>query len=1181
MSDLSSEADPLEVLVDAFLDRYRRGERPSLTEFAAAHPEYAARIRSLVPAMLVLEEFGPESEVGPQSGRSGSLTRMPHRLGDYVLIQVIGSGGMGVVYEAIQESLGRHVALKTLPYRHPDDGTRLERFRHEALAAARLQHAHIVPVFGIGEHDGIDFYTMQFIRGHGLDSVLREVDRLRRDPVAPGETGDATDGPDLPSRLAWGLYQGRFLPHSPLGADPGGEPRSHLSTTRVSWSGLSSQGEPRYFRGVAWVGVQVAEALEYAHQEGVLHRDIKPSNLLMDVHGHVWVTDFGLAKTHDGDELTRTGDIVGTLRYMAPERFNGWSDPRSDIFALGATLYELLTFRAAFDEPDRIKLIDRIMHGSPTPLRQLDRRIPRDLETIVLKAIANAPNERYMTAKEFAEDLRRFVAGRPILARRSSTIEHVWRWCKRNPAGAGAVVVVAAAIAATVAMSMIYAYEQGKSAREIRGLVTALGTERKSLRASLAESRRVLAIRNFDRSQTAFEKQQVGPGLLWLLASWRLAIDAGDAAWQRVALTNLAAWSVHHPRLEGVLSHAGPVCAAAFSPDGKTILTGGEDFSARFWDAATARPIGHHLHHPATVQAVAFSPDGKTALTGGADGLARLWDIASGELVGQPMRHSDGVVAVAFSPDGMTLLTGSLDQTARLWNTATGQPIGPPLVCEAAISSLAFNPEGDLVVTASKDGMARFWDPSDGNSIGPSAIQTTQLLAVAFSPDGRTLLTGKWGNTVDAWDVATGQQVGSRLSPHRGSVRAIAYSPDGRSYLTGSEDKTARLWDAFSHHPLGPSLVHQGPVVAVAFQADGKSLLTASSDHTVRVWNTESCRTLRPRLEITGGGQAVTFCPDGQSFLAADRGGMVRLWDVATELPVGQDMESEGPDLSVACSPDGQTLVASGSLPRLWNATTCLPFGRALAHPGGAHVVAFSPDGKTVATGGRDQTTRLWNAITGDPIGTPARHAGPVDALRFSPDSKTIAVGCDTGSARLWDLTKGSPVGPAFRHPGAVGAVAFSPDGQTIVTGCEDGLARIWNLSTGDLRVPPLAHQNWVFAVAFSPDGKSVLTGGRDQTARLWDAATGQPIGPPFPHSSQVWSVGYAPDGKSILTGDTASTARIFAVPQAFPDDLEQVATAIEVFTGLSLDATRGVILSLDNATWREKRDRLKNWKSN
>ncbi|WP_406695406.1 serine/threonine-protein kinase [Singulisphaera sp. Ch08] len=1178
MSDQPSESDSVELLVDEYLERYRRGEQPSLTDITEAHPAHAERIRSLILAMLAVEEYGAGSEFSTLLGRSASHARMPQRLGEYLLIRSIGSGGMGMVYEAVQESLGRHVALKTIPSRQPEDATRLERFRREALAAARLQHAHIVPVFGVGEHDGLHFYTMQFIEGHGLDLILREVDRLRREPVDDDDTVDATDGRELSSGLAWGLRHGRFLPQSQSPAESASafETRQRIPSTRVNRSGLPHLTEARYLDSVAWLGVQVAEALEYAHRQGVLHRDIKPSNLLMDVQGHVWVTDFGLAKTQDDDELTQTGDIVGTLRYMAPERFNGWSDPRSDIFALGATLYELLTFRPAFDEPDRIKLIDRLLHGSPSPLRQLDRRFPRDLETIVLKSLANIPGERYATAGQLAEDLRRFVAGRPILARRSNGVERVWRWCRRNPAGAGMVAIVVAALMATVTMSILYARQQGISAQKVRVLATDLAKQRESLRASVAETRRALAISEFDRGRAALLDEDFGLGLLWMMATWRSAIDANDPDWQRVALANLSAWCVRLPRLKALLSHEEPVEAAAFSPDGMTILTGGDDFTARLWDAASSRPIGDPVRHLGVVNAVAFSPDGKTVLTGSGDGIAQFWDAATLRPLGVRLRHADAILAVAYSPDGRTVLTASKDRTARLWNATTGRPIGKPLEAFLPITAVAFHPEGKVVATASRDFQAQLWNASNGKPIGPPLRHNGEVYAVAFSPDGETLLTGCFGGVENAWEVATGLPIGDERRSHRGHLRGIAFSPDGRTYVTGSQDKSARLWDAATHDPLGPPLIHQGPIVAVAFSPDGHSLLTASSDYTVRVWDTESCRYPAPSLGIPGGGQAVAFRPDGKSFFGANRGGITRLWDVDTGRQVGEKIHAQGKVRSVACSLDGQSVLVGGDPAQLWDVSTTQPRGWALSHPGGADVVAFHPNGKVVVTGGADRTSRFWAVDTGAPIGSPFTHSGTVDAVAFSLDGKTFATGLDGGTARAWDVTTRQPVGEALRHPGAVSALAFSPDGKSIVTGCEDGMARLWDVSTGELRIPPLPHQAWVFAVAFSPDGATVLTGSRDQSARLWDAATGQPIGPPFGHLNHVWAVSFAPDGNSILTGDVDSTARVFAMAPTLPDDLERVARRMEVFTGLRLDATRRFVVPLDNATWRTTRDRLK-----
>ena len=1175
MSDACSEFDPVDVLVDEFLDRHRRGERPSLTEFAQEHPEHAERIRSLVPAMLVLEDFGGGSEIRSQSDQSASLARMPERLGDYILLRQIGAGGMGIVYEAIHESLGRHVALKTVPSCDANDLTRLERFRREALAAARLHHSHIVPVFGIGEHDGIHFYTMQFIHGHGLDSVLRAVDRLRRDPAAQEIAADPPALGDLLSDLAWGLYHGQFVPQSKLVADPALEKSSQTSATRSGWSGLAGQTEARYLTSVAWIGVQVAEALEYAHEQGILHRDIKPSNLLLDARGHVWVTDFGLAKTRDGDELTRTGDVVGTLRYMAPERFNGWSDPRSDIFALGATLYELLTFQPAFDESDRIRLVDRLLNASPPPLRQLDRRIPRDLETIVLKALANVSAERYATARHLAEDLRRFIAGRPILARRSSAVERGWRWCRRNPAGALAAFVVATTLAAAALMSMVYANNQRSAANEIRNLAADLARERESLRTSLAESRRTLAIRHFDRSQTAFEKHQVGLGLLWLMASWRSAIEANDIDWQRAARANLSAWCGQHPRVAGVLSHEEPVDAAAFSPDGQTILTGGDDHVAILWNTETSRPIGRLPHHAAGVYSVAFSPDSKTVLTGDSDGTARLWDVATLKPVGPPLLHASDINSGAFSPDGKMVITGSRDNTARLWNATTGEPVGKPLYCQGAVTSVAFSPRGGIAAIGSRDRFVRIWNTSDGKQIGRPLQHKFEVLSLVFSPDGKLLLTGTGSGFAQFWDVDTGRQVGPTLHPHRGHVRAVAFSPDGQTYLTGSEDKSARLWDAATHKPVAPPFDHQGPVAAVAFRPDGTSFLTASSDHSVRVWDAVRIRKAADVRWKKVSAKTVALRADGKFLVNVDWQNFVRVCDVATGRQIGRKMRSRAPITSVACGPDNTILVVNNHKSVLWDALAGKSIGQPLTHPEGASVAAFNPDGKTLITCGLDRTTRLWDAATGSPIGSPIKHAGTVDAVAFSPDGKTMLAGYDSGSAQAWDTTTWNTIGQALRHPGAVSAAAFSPDGTAVATGCEDGMARVWDARTGELRIPPLAHQAWVFGVAFSPDGSSILTGSRDYTARLWDVATGQPIGPPFPNpDSQVTRVAFGADGRFILVIGWDGVANTFELAPQLPDDPEHVTALIETMIGLRLDAARGTISVLDNTTWRAQRDK-------
>jgi serine/threonine protein kinase len=446
-SGSTADRDPIEVMAESFLDRFRRGERPSIDDYAARHPELAGEIRELLPALVQLElglSAGGEATGSHQAPvRAESLRDAPRQLGDYTLLREVGRGGMGVVYEAVQQSLGRHVALKVLPWQAVGESTQLERFRLEARSAARLHHTNIVPVFGVGEADGVHYYAMQFIHGQGLDAVIDELRRIR--DGEPREESKPPASATLAATVARSLLgepptpEGTAAGSPPAGAGPEAvDPPSVLSTH----SELTGGSDRRYYRQVARLALQVAEALAYAHGQGVLHRDIKPSNLLVDTRGTVWITDFGLAKAEGSDGPTRTGDVVGTLRYMAPERFEGRSDRRSDVYALGATLFELLTLRPLFGEGSRAKLVEQVLHEPAPSPRRSDRRVPRDLETICLKALAKEPEHRYRDAEAMAADLRRFIDDRPILTRRASTTEQVWRWARRNPAVAGLLALV-------------------------------------------------------------------------------------------------------------------------------------------------------------------------------------------------------------------------------------------------------------------------------------------------------------------------------------------------------------------------------------------------------------------------------------------------------------------------------------------------------------------------------------------------------------------------------------------------------------------------------------------------------------------------------------------------------------------------------------------------------------------
>jgi eukaryotic-like serine/threonine-protein kinase len=515
MSESEARASRVLRLAEEFIERHRCGESPSLSEYIDRHPDLADRIREVFPAMAMMEDIALADEslaTGNRveaPGTTGTAPAVLGRLGDYRIIREAGRGGMGVVYEAEQVSLGRHVALKVLSHRGDAGSIPLQRFLFEARAAARLHHTNIVPVYGVGDQDGVHYYAMQFIQGQGLDRVFAELRANAEDSTTIHLVGSATmsllTGQDVPSAH----------PEGPATSPGGADAPIAEADSRPPATADQARQRTAYYRSVARVGRDVADALAYAHSQGILHRDIKPSNLLLDVDGTVWITDFGLATGAGADALTETGSLVGTLRYMAPERFEGWSDPRSDVYALGATLYELLTLRPIFDDPNRARLMKLVAHQAPVPPRQVDPAIPLDLETIVLKATAKEPGHRYASAEAMAEDLRRHLEGRPILARRIGLVERGWRWSRRNPTLAGSLAALFLILSvASTGMTVLWRQAEGQrrraEAQRIRadGLLELSDRRRKDAEASRSEAERLRAEAeaNFAKARAAVDE---------------------------------------------------------------------------------------------------------------------------------------------------------------------------------------------------------------------------------------------------------------------------------------------------------------------------------------------------------------------------------------------------------------------------------------------------------------------------------------------------------------------------------------------------------------------------------------------------------------------------------------------------------------------------------------------------
>jgi WD40 repeat protein/serine/threonine protein kinase len=1148
----------VQAIAGEIAERRRRGESPRADEYTRRYPQYADEIRRL---------FASADGVGEATGIASFDETMDHesrgprgedprveRLGEYRIIHIIGRGGMGVVYRAEQESLGRRVAIKVLTASTLSNPEHVQRFKREARAAARLHHTNIVPVFGVGEDRGIHFYVMQYIHGHGLDAIIRELARAKASasPTGPAAAEPETDSSDSCASLAFSLVSGQF---SRSGSDPEStaalpalpewgqsEPSRPVpcgSTIEDSLGGVvrgtSRNGDaghvgsalrkeiaqrpagpagPReisrqFLRNVARIGVEVADALQYAHTQGVLHRDIKPSNLLLDSNGTTWITDFGLAKLSDADELTQAGSVVGTLRYMAPERFRGEVDARSEVYSLGLTLYELITLRPAFPARDHDSLIRAVSQDEPPALRTLCPGVPRDLETIIHKAIAREPGLRYQTAGALADDLRRFLEDRPIVARRLTPAERLVKWARRNPLVAGLIAAVLLLGTALTIGSMVVA------ARSI---------------AAAEESRRRLVLMNVAAGTERLEQGD----LLHALPRFgeALKLDQGYPLREQGHRLRLGAVLKATPRIIQLCPHEGIVTSVGFSPDGARVVTACSDGKVRIWDLVSSTPVAPIMDHREFVDHAEFSPDGACVLTACRDGRARIWDARTGQLKVPPLAHANQVPFATFSPDGRRVVTASWDGSARVWDAATGQPLTPALEHSYRLGHAAFSADGSRVVTAGDDGNARVWDAATGKPISPPLQHRLVISRVAFSPDGKRVVTAGWDGTARVWDVAAAREVTPALK-HDLVVSDVCYNRDGNRILTASWDGTARIWDATTGVPLLAPLKHDGIVRTAVYSADGTRILTGCVDGTARVWDAATGKPVSAPLLHNGPVWHAWFAADPRRVVTASEDGMARVWETSEVEPVFPPLALDGPVVHIAISQDGGRLATAcsggaGGTGRVWDPTTGQPVTPPLAHSKNLTHIDFSTDGLRVVTASWDGTARVWDAATGTPVTPWLRHGAPVHHAAFSPDGEFVVTSAEDGSARVWNAKSGEAALPALKHESNVRYAVFSPDGHWIVTASNDGTAQLWDARTGGKAGPPLRHRGIVYFAAFSPDGRRIVTSGEDGTARVWNARTCAPVTPPLDHKGSVIQAAFSRDSRRVVTASSVGTALIW-----------------------------------------------------
>jgi serine/threonine protein kinase/WD40 repeat protein len=1047
-------------VADDYMQRVERGEQPDLEEYARRYPQLADVIHRVFPGLKEirgLEGMTPERDLpaadvptAPQGGE----------LGDYRLLRQVGRGGMGVVYEAEQRSLHRRVALKVLPFAAVLDERQLKRFQNEALAAATLDHPNIVEVYGVGCERGIHYYAMRYIEGQTLAEVLRDLRRLTGRDTSEAELArdDRGRAEVVVDPEATGPNP-RVLAISPLPLPPASTQAQAARPTRPA-----ADSQP-FFRNVAQLGLQVAQALDHAHQHGIIHRDIKPGNLLLDGRGKVWVTDFGLAHVDTGASLTRTGDLVGTVRYMSPEQALAKRVPldhRTDIYSLGVTLYELLTLQPAFTGNDREELLRQITCEEPPPPRRLNAAIPAELETILLKAMAKSPSERYATAKDLADDLGRFLEDRPIKARRPTPVQRLKKWARRHQAGVWtaaltALVMVVLAIGALVVNNRLLSSAHSSALKtleekndkleqtaheldqaRIKLQVLTHLEKADAVRRTRLPGQRMAALAELRKAAELYRRLQPDKEVLaalrrtWIASS---ALPADLLRIKEVKMTGVRPWFYLSPDFQQYL----------YSERGGTLV---------LRRLADDREV-HRLSPPEgaawddLVWKVVFSPDGRflgaryTRKVGGKVGC-RVWDLHRGKIL-KDLATPDGHWALAFTPDSRAMYYGEGDDQVAGIELTSQRSLAPLAKGRGIPAWLQIVRQGQWLHVAYWDRDHVLYDLRTGEEI---KMGVRLRLNGILSEDGR-LAAVRAGQELHLLDLATGNRE-RILHGHSFTLYDQVFDPEGKLLFTRAWDGTNRLWDTST----GRELVQIPDIMGeLRFSRDGTQVAVATANG-IDLW-----------AVARGSGLFRAMCP-----------------------PLGREERWD-----VAISPDDRFLVCATDVglhfcdPASGREIQALRIGRCLS-------VFFAGD--SLISSGVQGLLRWPFRWEGKPqtlvLGPPERLA-PLPGRRFpracvSADGRTLAV--LVGSRVLvYDLKTKRSHFLAGDHPSAA-FIDISPDGRWIATGTKHGWGlKVWDLATNSSKELSGADVYYPEVVSFSSDGKLLLATDVGKT-HVWEVGS-------------------------------------------------------------------------------------------
>jgi WD40 repeat protein/tRNA A-37 threonylcarbamoyl transferase component Bud32 len=1072
---------------DAYLAELEAGRPADPERLLAAHPNLADRLRACLEVMDWADRLsdGPEVAAGVV-------------LNDFRIVREIGRGGMGIVYEAEQISLGRRVALKVLPFAATLDRNQLIRFRIEAQAAAQLHHTNIVPVFAVGEARGVHFYAMQFIEGQTLHAVIRCV-RQAEEAREAQITSDAVVPPWL----------------------------AHTS--------IRSQG---FIRTIAQLGIQAAEALEYAHSVGIIHRDVKPANLLVDVRGNLWVTDFGLARMQVGSGVTVSGDMVGTLRYMSPEQMLAKReavDHRTDIYSLGATLYQLLTLRTANGDEDNADVVRQMHSVGPTPLRRLNGAIARDLETIILKAMANDAGERYASARELADDLRRFLDDRPIRARRESSWAHARKWARRHrvPLALASFVLLIASVASgviVVQQRSNRALERIEHSRSYVGHIVAA--------SYLVEKNRITEAREIltrDLPKPGSDDLRSFPWYhLWRICDYKPTV-----------------WPGHSD------SAKKPIYHVEFSPRGDIVASSGDDGTVRLWNFETGQLERTLRGHDWDVNWVTFSPDGTKIATGSDDHTVRLWSLTGPDEPITIGSHSNSVLCVLFTSDGKKLISGGSDRQVKVWDIARRR-MALSFDAGEVVEGMSLSPDGRTLATAVADGKARLWDTASWQKIREMGSHSQRVQSVAFSHDGKRLAEASRDGTVDVWDVAHGSLVARSQMPAEQSfsqVQCVAFSRDDKTMASCGDDGTVRLWDPSNGNLLQSYRADAERLWCLAFARDAEKLLACGNSGLIRCWDLTNPqdRTVvgLPFREVT----SLKFVAGSNRFLVA--GWLARDepdFSVTTYRLEGvravqeNQLQFPGQFYHGVLSPDGRTLCTLDATFcfALWNSATGellrkAPksyYSKSVGAPLGLHFPNNRAFFDHLVTGDDvAMQTIIWNKTT-NTLDTRPTYSVP---LLHMAEARTSEV-ADQSAMASSNVVTNQVLSTELKSTVNFQILRYSQDGH-LMCGRSGHMVYLFDPGTLRPRGEALGHPTAVTDMDFSPDDRDLASVSEDGTVKLWDTAVRQELQTLRTLRYGGHRLRFSPNVKSLVcisANDKSQTSELIIWHTARPEDSEE-----------------------------------------